>query len=127
MIDGQQMTIFDLLYPEQIDPLRECARLASPQWVQSRGDLIRLAKEDPDIERWTRHVRHEYCPYGLNGHYGASDKPNTLTKWDMRTDDIIIAYNDPEGNKHEITRSWQDFAREVMDLIWSGEYREEEQ
>ena len=122
-----QMSIYDLLYPDRINPLRECAKRASPQWVQSRGNLIRLAKEAPDIERWTRHVRHEYCPYGLNGHYDGNDKPNTLTKWDMRTDDIIIAYNDPEGNKREIIRSWQDFARELMDLIWSGEYREEEQ
>lgn len=122
-----QMSIYDLLYPDRINPLRECARLASPQWVQSRGDLIRLAKEDPDIERWTRHVRHEYCPYGLNGHYNMCNKPNALTSWDMRTEDITITYNDPDGNNHEIIRSWQDFAREVMDLIWSGEYREEEQ
>lgn len=124
-MDGQ-MSIYDLLYPDRINPLRECAKRASPQWVQSRGDLIRLAKEDSDVERWTRHVRHEYCPYGLNGHYDANTKPNTLTKWDMRTEDITIAYNDPEGNRREIIRSWQDFAREIMDLIWSGEYREEE-
>lgn len=37
----------------------------------------------------------------------------------------LVAYNDQEGNNHEIIRSWQDFAREVMDLIWSGEYRKE--
>lgn len=122
-----QMSIYDLLCPDRINPLRECAKMASPQWVQSRGDLIRLANEDPDIERWAKAVRHEYCPYGLNGHYNMSKKPNTLTAYDMRSDDITITYNDSEGNKHEITRSWQDFAREITDLIWSGEYREEEQ
>ena len=121
-----QLSIYDLFYPDRIDPLRECARHASPQWMQSRGDLIRLANEDPDIERWTRHVRHEYCPYGLNGHYSMSTKPNALTSWDMRTEDITITYNDPEGVSHTIIRSWQDFAREVMGLIRSGEYREEE-
>lgn len=122
-----QLSIYDLFYPDRIDPLRECARRASPQWVQSRGDLIRLANEDLDIERWTRHVRHEYCPYGLNGHYSMSDRPNALTSWDMRTEDITITYNDPEGVSHTIIRSWQDFAREVMDLIRSGEYSKEEQ
>ena len=122
-----QLSIYDLFYPDRIDPLRECARRASPQWVQSRGDLIRLANEDLDIERWTRHVRHEYCPYGLIGHYSMSDRPNALTSWDMRTEDITITYNDPEGVSHTIIRSWQDFAREVMDLIRSGEYSKEEQ
>lgn len=127
MIDGQQMTIFDLLYPEQIDPLHECAKHAGPHWKQSREDLIKLAGEDPDIERWTKAVRKNYCPYGASGYYGMADKPNALTGYDMRTEQIKITYNDLDGKKCEIIRSWQDFAREVMDLIWSGEYREEEQ
>ena len=42
-----QLSIYDLFYPDRIDPLRECARHASPQWMQSRGDLIRLQEGDP--------------------------------------------------------------------------------
>lgn len=120
----QQMTIFDMLYPGQINPLYEVAKRAGPMWTTSRKTLIDLAETDPDIDVWTKAVRHEYCPYGAAGHYSKSGERNEIGAYEMRTNDITIEYVDLEGHECKIIRSWQDFAREIMDMIWSGEYKE---
>lgn len=121
-----QLSIFDMLYPDAINPLREVAKRASPMWTTSRKELIDLAGTEPDIKVWTEAVRHEYCPYGLAGHYSHSGERNKLTGYEMRTNEITVEYVDCEGHECKIIRSWQDFAREVMDLIWRGEYKEKD-
>ena len=121
-----QLSIFDMLYPDAINPLQEVAKRANPMWTTSRKKLIDLAETDPDIDIWTKAVRREYCPYGLAGHYSPSRERNKLIGFEMRTNDITVEYVDSEGHDCKIIRSWQDFAREVMDLIWRGEYKEKD-
>lgn len=121
-----QLSIFDMLYPDAINPLQEVARHASPMWTTSRKELIDLAGTEPDIKVWTEAVRHEYCPYGLAGHYSHSGERNKLTGYEMRTNEITVEYVDCEGHECKIIRSWKDFAREIMDLIWRGEYKEKD-
>ena len=36
----EQMTIFDMLYPEKINPVRELIRTVEPYWVYSKRILI---------------------------------------------------------------------------------------
>ena len=117
-----QMSIFDILYPERINPISEVAKHSGPMWVTSRQALIELCNTDPDIKTFAQAVRHHYCPYGAVGHWGGDGKPNTMRGCDMRTDSIKTEYYDAEGKYQERMYSWEDFAREIMDLIWSGEY-----
>lgn len=120
-MDGQ-MTIFDWLYPRQLNPIREVAERESPYWTTSKQKLIDLCNTDPSITLFSKEVRHEYCPYGLCGHYCDNENPNEIIGWDMMTDKITVYYRDAEGQKRKRQYTWQDFARAVADLIWSGEY-----
>ena len=36
----EQMTIFDMLYPEKINPVRELIRTTDPYWAYSKRTLI---------------------------------------------------------------------------------------
>ena len=121
-----QLSIFDMMYPGDINPLLEVAKRATPYWTTSRKELIDLAGTEPGIKVWTEAVRHEYCPYGLAGHYNYSGERNKLIGFEMRTNDITVEYVDREGHECKMIRSWQDFAREIMDLIWRGEYKEKD-
>ena len=120
-----QMTIFDLLYPKRINPIREVAKRSRPYWKESKQKLIDLCDTDPDISIWSKAVKDEYCPYGCAGHYGGDDKPNTLIGWDMGSSKIKTIFNDNENQRQERWYSWADFSREIADMIWSGEYEEE--
>lgn len=120
----EQMTIFDVLYPERIDPVKEVAKMADPYWTTSRQKLIDLCNTDPDIEDFAAAVKHEYSPYGFAGHYGGDDKPNTMIGYTMRTNLIEMEYIDNAGKKIRTVCSWEDFTREVADMIWSGEYHD---
>ena len=120
-----QMTIFDLLYPERINPIREVARRTSPYWTTSRNKLIDQLNKDPDINTWSKAVKDEYCPYGYAGGYGYGGDPNTLEGWTMRTNHIVTEYYDEEGKRQERAYSWADFAREIADMIWCNEYKRE--
>ena len=117
-----QMTIYDLLYPERINPIREVAKRSRPYWTTSRLELIDLCNTDPDIKTFAAAVKHEYSPYGFAGHFGGSGEPNTIEGWDMLTNIVKIYFYDAEGKRTERAYSWEDFAREIADLIWSGEY-----
>lgn len=119
---NEQMTIFDVLYPERINPVREVAKKAGPYWTTSKQKLIDLCNADPDIKTFARAVRHEYSPYGFAGYYGGSDEPNTLVKYDLNTSLIKMVYNDGAGRRTEAVCSWEDFARELSFMIWAGEY-----
>lgn len=119
---NEQMTIFDVLYPERINPVREVAKQASPYWETSKQKLINLCNSDPDIKPFAKAVRNEYCPYGCAGHYSRENVPNRMQNYDMRSDLIWIEYTDERGEWHKNAYSWEDFAREIADMIWSGEY-----
>lgn len=120
----EQMTIFDILYPERINPVCEVAKMSRPYWTTSRQKLINLCNRDPDIKTFAAAVKHEYSPYGFAGHYGGNDKPNTMIGYTMRTNLIEMEYVDATGKKIRAVCSWEDFAREVADMIWSGEYHD---
>lgn len=117
-----QMSIFDILYPDRINPIREMAEHSGPMWTHSRKKLIALAHTDPDIKTFAKAVKHHYCPYGFGGHYGGNGKPNTMKSWEMRNNNIQTVYYDSEGKEQERIYSWEDFAREIWDLIMSGKY-----
>lgn len=119
---GSQMTIFDIIYPEKLNPIREVAKRSGAYWKSSREKLIEYCNKDPDIRDWAKAVRHEYCPYDCSGHYGGDGTPNTLQSWDMRPDLIKVIYYDETGQTQTRMYSWEDFAREIADLIWSHEY-----
>ena len=126
---NEQMSIFDMLYPDPIDPLRELIRSTEPYWVYSRKRLIEIYRENPDtmdLRRLAQACRQQYCTYGERGHYKDDKEPNALQSWDMKKDTINISYNDSQGKKHERIYSWEDFARELVDMIWTGEYTEGE-
>lgn len=123
----EQMTIFDVLYPDKINPLRELIRSIEPYWVYSKRRLIEMYNEDPDLRDargFAKAARQQYCTYGVRGHYQFDKEPNTLQSWDMKKDTINISYNDSQGQKHERIYSWEDFARELADMIRTGEYKE---
>lgn len=120
-----QLSIFDWLYPERINPLRELAKKAGPYWTDSKKRLIDLANTDPDIGTLTAAVRHEYCPHGAAGCYGLGKEENSLQSYDMRTGWIHVRWKDESGKGQMQMFKWEDFAREIADLIWSGEYKAE--
>lgn len=119
----QQLNLFDQT-EKRFDPLRETATRARPYWTTSAKTLVDLCGEDPDIERWTKAVKNEYCPNGFAGHLGAGNGPGTLIGWELRTKNVMIKYFDKYGTAQTMVATWQDFAREIADLIWSGEFQE---
>lgn len=118
-----QMNIFELLYPDRINPIAEVAKIAQPYWKDSREKIKRF--QDSDIKILAKVVRHQYCPYGASGHYGCGGDPNTLSGYDMRSDVIYVEWLNEEKERNRRAYSWEDFAREIADLIWSGNYEEE--
>ncbi len=124
----EQMTIFDVLYPGKIAPIRELIRSTEPTWVYSRKRLIEMYNEDPDtrdLRGFAQACRQQYCTYGERGHYQDDKEPNTLQSWYMKKDTINISYNDSQGQRHERIYSWEDFARELADMIRAGEYKDD--
>lgn len=115
-----QMTIFDLLYPDRINPIAEVAKMARPYWKDSREKIMRY--QDIDIKAFAKVVRHQYCPYGCAGHYGGNHTPNSMQGYDMRSDVIKTWFYDSEGKQQERVYSWEDFAREIADLIRINQY-----
>lgn len=118
----EQITIYDILYPERIDPVKEVAKMADPYWTASRQKLIDLCNTDPDIEDFAAAVKHEYSPYGFAGHYGGDDKPNTIRGYNLLSGNIRILYFDNAGELMKAACSWKDFARKIADMIRAGEY-----
>ena len=55
-----QMSIYDFLYPERINPIREVARESGPMWTHSRKKLIDFANTDPDIKTFAKAVKYHY-------------------------------------------------------------------
>ncbi len=43
---NEQMTIFDILCPDRINPVREVAKKAGPYWTTSRQKLIKFCQTD---------------------------------------------------------------------------------
>lgn len=121
-----QMTIFDILYPKRFNPIEEVAKQSGPYWTTSRRKLIDLCNTDPDIKLFSKAVRHEYCPHGFAGHRGFGNGPNSLYGWDMTAKHIKTYYYDAEEKERERIYSWDDFAREIADLIWCDEYKEDD-
>lgn len=119
-----QMSIFDILYPDRIDPIAEVAKMATPMWTRSRDSIIKC-HDKLDLKHFAAAVRHEYCPYGCAGHYGGEHTPNTMIGYDMRTPDISVEYYDEHGDRQRIIISWEDFAREIRHMIETGNYRKE--
>jgi len=87
-----QMTIFEWLEPDRIDPIMEVAKHDGLYWTTSRQTLIDLYAKRPGIKDFARAVREEYCPYGFAGHYGGNDEPNTMLGWDMYRNKIKTKY-----------------------------------
>ena len=120
-----QTDLFDLIYQnaqQPINPIREVAKAAGVYWTTSKDMLINLCDTDPDIELWTKAVKGEYSPYGFSGGYGRSRGPNTVESWEMGGKNIEVLYLDLDGKWMLKKYSWAAFAREIADLIWSGEY-----
>ena len=124
-MQGKQMTLYDLLYPARINPIVEVAKSAAPYWTTSRQKLIDLCNTDPDIKLFAKAVKEEYCPHGFAGYYGGDHSPNSMQGYEMRIDKITTWFYDSEGERQERIYSWEDFAREIADLIWSGQYEED--
>ena len=120
-----QMTIFDLLYPDRIDPIREVAKYSKPMGMRSRQLLIDIYNKGVDVKLFAKAVRHEYCPYGAYGHASPTKEPNTMSGFDMRSSIIRVEYNDEKAQRQERWYSWEDFARAIGDMISRGEYRRE--
>lgn len=120
----QQLNLFDQI-EKRFDPLRETATRARLYWTTSAKTLVDLCNEDPDIERWTKAVKNEYCPYEFAGHWGADNGPGTLIGWELRRKNVTIRYLDKYGTTQIMVATWQDFAREIADLIWSGDFQED--
>lgn len=116
-----QLNLFDQLAKE-FEPLREVATRAGVYWTTSERKLVELCDTDPDISIWTKAVKEEYCPYGYAGYYGGDGEANSLESWEMKPRTIKIVYFDKHGIKQTMIASWADFAREIADLIWRGEY-----
>ena len=116
----------DLFYQlaKEFDPLREVATRATPYWTTSKRELVELCDTNPDASIWTKAVKDEYCPNGFAGYYGGDGEPNSLESWEMKPRAIKIEYFDKRGIKQAMIASWPDFAREITDLIWRGEYGE---
>ena len=124
----EQMTIFDMLYPEKINPIRELIRATDPYWTYSKRFLIEKCYEGLDERsprEFARSAQLHYCTYGIRGHYEEDQKPNTIQSWDMKEFTIKIVYNDAANTRHEMIISWEDFARELADMIRSGEYKDD--
>lgn len=122
------MTIFDMLYPDKINPVRELIRTVEPYWVYSKRILIEKCYEGLDERsprEFARSAQLHYCTYGIRGHYEEDQKPNTIQSWDMTKDLITIEYNDAGSNRHKSVYSWEDFARELADMIRNGEYKDD--
>lgn len=117
-----QMDLFDWLYPDRINPIREVAKIAGPYWTTSRKKLIDLYNTDPDIGVLAAAVREEYCPYEAAGHYGLGGDKNSLQSYDMRRGWIHVRWKDETGKRQIKMFRWEDFAREIADMIMSGEY-----
>lgn len=114
-----QMSIFDFI--EHYSPLREVAEMASPYWTSSRKKLNNMLQNVPDLKTFAAAVRHEYCPYGLNGHYGSPrSNTNCVYAYDMMTNKIKVQYFDERGNDTERWFSWEDFSRVLRDVILRG-------
>lgn len=118
-----QMTIFDYL-PRPFDPVRCVAMAAGAHWTDGKDQLIKFCNTDPDIEPWTQMVRHQYCPYGACGYYGGGGDPCSIKGWEMRTDHISVEFIDASGTKQTQTIGWDEFAREIADIIWSNDVME---
>ena len=108
----------------EISAARYVAFNSSPYWTTS-WDAIK-AVQDEDIKTITRVVKNEFCPYGYAGHYGSEGR---YVGYDMKPRRIRVylapaSDDDYSGGEEKVT--WEDFAREVIDLIWSGEKGGEE-
>ena len=115
------MTLMEML--GEIDPLKEVAKKSYPYWKQSKDTLKEIYAKDPDEREWTGAVKHEYCPYEMAGRWGMEQGTyNTLIGYTFNWKGVRIEYLDMRGKEKEIKRSWQDFAREIGQLIWGGEY-----
>ena len=122
---GLQMTIYDVLCPEKINPIRALAETVSPHYTQSRIWILSAYKKDQGMAAFSDAVRQQYCPWEFAGHYGHADKGrNELDAWEMRLDVIKVWYFDEEGKKQERWYTWQDFADEIANMIINGEYGE---
>ena len=120
-----QLTIFDMIYPNRIDPLHEVIKRARPYWTTSRDDIKKyhddLTLGKIDMKGFATSVKYEYCPYGFAGAYGMNGEPNTLIGYDMITRDIRAEYKDEHGERQTRIYSWEDFARELDYMIRMGE------
>ena len=121
-----QMTIFDVLNPHQLNPLREVARKATPYWKTSRNKIIKADKSD--IYAFSNVVKNEYCPYEGAGSCGRSIKQmNELDGWDFKRGRIIVVYYDETGKRQTGKYLWVNLAREIAELIARGEYNPPEE
>lgn len=116
-----QMSIYDLLYPQRINPIREVAKHSSPYWKDSKRKIIAFLDSDPDIKPLAALIKQEYSPYGFAGHYGGDDSPNSMLGWTLKTNHIETEYYDMDGSRKTRNYSWEDFARKIADLIWSDD------
>ena len=122
---GLQMTIYDILCPEKINPIRALAETVNPHYTQSKTWILSAYRKNPGMESFSRAVRKQYCPWGYAGHFGhAAEGTNELDGWEMRNDVIKVWYFDEEGKKQERWYTWQDFADEIQNMIINGEYKE---
>ena len=117
-----QIDIFQILYPERISPIRQAAKRATPYWTTSAEKIARAVNEDLDIKTLANIVKHEYCPYGYASAYGIGEGPNTIFEYKLKTNLIEVGWRDATGNERINMYSWEDFAREIGDLVLSGEY-----
>jgi len=112
-----QLSLFDL--PGEPSPAEYVASISSPYWTTSWDKIKAVMAQD--IKDITHVVKNEFCPYGCAGHYGSDGK---YIGYDMRPGRITVylsPVHEDEYSGGEVKVKWEDFAREVIDLIWKGE------
>ena len=70
-----------------------------------------------------------YC-YDSNMYEGTGGfihRLSAMLGYDMRTEHISVYFFDQIGQKQTRIYSWEDFAREISDKIWRGEWSETRQ
>ena len=114
-----QLSLFSLMEPSKPSAARYVALTSSPYWTTS-WDRIK-AVQDNNIREITRVVKKEFCPYEYAGHYG-SDGDYIGYVMRMKAITVMLApAKDGQYSGGDVKVKWEDFAREVIDLIWKGE------
>lgn len=110
----KQLSMFDLMF-RSFNPLAEVVKHSSPYWKESYNRIKDARNESP--EHQANIVRREFCPYGAAGSYWGADERNSVSGYDMRTENIKVYYKDATGANITKLYTWREFAEELMEQM----------